>query len=250
MLRLPSLRPCLVAALVAVPALAFAADRIQVSSSGSALAGRVAEAVRGADLAPSASIKVTESKGVIVLSGSTATVAARDRAARAAEGVSGVRFQEVRLGVVPTRRVDDSTLTSEVQDSVRSVQDYRAPDAVNLTAIVQRGVATLSGAVQWAEDKYRAETAAGSVNGVVRVANDIRVDPQVGSRPITIVVIPELPADIKDVSLSPDGRTVTVNGVAYAVVASRAGTLSSHDTLPPGAVVHDRLMLVTPATAP
>jgi osmotically-inducible protein OsmY len=214
-----------------------------VTSSGSSLARRVAEAVEAAAGA-GASVHVAEAAGTVVLSGSTTTLRARERAAYAAEAVEGVAFLEVRVVARPGRPHRDAEVEAAVIQALQAVETLGGPAPVDVS--VSAGRVTLSGTVHQTADKYALLDAAREVEGAVAVEDAVAVDPQAGMRQVEAQVEAELTSrrlEVIDLTVARDGRTVVINGVAHDVVARHAidGVLEG---MPGGGWVRNAVLVV------
>jgi osmotically-inducible protein OsmY len=79
----------------------------------------------------------------------------------------------------PNRQISDAQITTQVKTKLAS--DVRASSLTNVDVNTTNGVVTLAGQVENAEVKHSAETVADSVPGVVRVNNNLQVDPNAAS---------------------------------------------------------------------
>jgi len=75
----------------------------------------------------------------------------------------------------PNRQVSDLQITTQVKAKLAS--DVRPSSLTNIDVNTTNGVVTLAGQVESAEVKHRAETVTASVPGVVRVNNNLQVNP-------------------------------------------------------------------------
>jgi osmotically-inducible protein OsmY len=73
----------------------------------------------------------------------------------------------------PGRQVDDATIKSTVKAKLAA--DVRLSTLTNITVNSTNGVVTLAGQVRDESDRIAAEEVARSVDGVVRVNNDLQV---------------------------------------------------------------------------
>ena len=73
----------------------------------------------------------------------------------------------------PGRQVDDATIKSAVKAKLAA--DVRLSTLTNITVNSTNGVVTLAGQVRDESDRMAAEEVARSVDGVVRVNNDLQV---------------------------------------------------------------------------
>jgi osmotically-inducible protein OsmY len=79
----------------------------------------------------------------------------------------------------PKRQLSDAQITTQVKTKLAS--DVRASSVANIQVNTTNGVVTLAGQVENDGVKHNAEIVAGSVPGVVRVNNNLQVDPASGS---------------------------------------------------------------------
>ena len=75
----------------------------------------------------------------------------------------------------PNRQMSDVQITAQVKAKLAS--DVRPSSVTNIQVNTTNGIVTLAGQVESAEVKHSAETATASVPGVVRVNNELQVDP-------------------------------------------------------------------------
>ena len=75
----------------------------------------------------------------------------------------------------PNRQVSDIQITTQVKAKLAA--DVSASSLTNIDVNTTNGVVTLAGQVETANVKANAETVAHSVPGVVRVNNNLQVDP-------------------------------------------------------------------------
>ena len=90
-------------------------------------------------------------------------------------GAAGCATQKQDVAVKPTTGefADDATLTAKVKSAIASDVGARAAAAVNVDTY--KGVVSLSGFADSAEQVDRTLKAAGKVNGVKQVKNELRV---------------------------------------------------------------------------
>jgi osmotically-inducible protein OsmY len=118
-------------------------------------------------------IDVRVSDGVVELSGDTRNLLARQRAARIAAQVRGVRSVSNRIEVEPSVLVTDAGIARSVRDALA---EDPAIEAAEIRVSVQGNVVTLHGEVDSLAEKELAGTLAKRVRGVVAVSNGLRVD--------------------------------------------------------------------------
>lgn len=117
-------------------------------------------------------ISVNTSQGIVTLKGTVNNILAKERAARLAETVRGVRSVVNRISVSPViTRADD-----EVESNIESAWlTDPATESYEIKAVVNDGMATLTGTVQSYQEKELAATVAKGVSGVRDVKNVIRI---------------------------------------------------------------------------
>src|ERR1700722_14252550 len=79
----------------------------------------------------------------------------------------------------PNRQASDVQITTQVKAKLAS--DVRASSLTIIDVNTTNGVVTLAGQVENAEVKHKAETVTASVPGVVRINNNLQVDPAAAS---------------------------------------------------------------------
>jgi osmotically-inducible protein OsmY len=221
-LRTPHRLLVLLGLLASVSTPTALAAGVTVEDSGTALARTVADAVRKADLGPSASLRIADAAGTIRLEGWCATLACRENAAFAAESASeSVRDLAIHIGLRPTRSIPDSELQPVASAAVQTATAGDAATAAQVS--VQAGRATLSGTATTWELKAAARDAVRGVDGILSVEDAISVVPTQG----TVVLSPSEPTPPQRVPTSyafpEDGRTVVLEGQVYDVIATSEG---------------------------
>ena len=184
------------------------------------------------EIVPFNRIDVTTQDGIVTLTGSVSTVAARNQAERRTSIVRGVRSIINHIKVATTRQA------AEVESDVRAaLAEDPATDAyeVNVRADTD-GVITLTGAVDsWAE-KDLAETVTTTVPGVTAVANELTVEPAPvfgGDGDLAEVIRGRLRWDarVNDSLISVivmDGGRVLVSGTVGSLAEKRLATQLAH----------------------
>jgi len=117
-------------------------------------------------------IDVATTDGVVTLSGSVDNILAKERAARIARMVKGVRTVVNQVEVDPPLLRTDSQIRDDVEDALRTDP---ATDSYEVNVEVQDSVVTLSGTVDSLQEKELSETVAMGVKGVKRANNKIMV---------------------------------------------------------------------------
>lgn len=118
-------------------------------------------------------IDVAVELGVVELTGIVRDLLAKERAAKIAERVRGVRAVSNRIRVEPTMVLSDRGIRRLVLDALA---DDPATEAYEVAVRVADGVVTLSGEVSSGAERSLAERLAKGVRGVVGVSNELSVD--------------------------------------------------------------------------
>lgn len=122
---------------------------------------------------PSWKIDITTKDGIVELSGTVSNILARERAARIAETVRGVRSVINRIQVEPLMNRTDEEIAEELDQAF--VSDPAA-DSWQISESVKSGIVTLTGVVDSFAEKELAATIAKGVRGVQEVDNRIDVN--------------------------------------------------------------------------
>jgi osmotically-inducible protein OsmY len=122
---------------------------------------------------PSNQINVETSNGIVTLSGTAGNILAKERAARIAEAIVGVRAVINRIEVRPTVSRTDSELRTAVWKAL--IADP-ATESYQVEVKVDNGVVTLTGTVDSWQEKRLSATVAKGVAGVRGVNNRIDID--------------------------------------------------------------------------
>ncbi len=118
-------------------------------------------------------IDVVTVDGIVTLSGTTRNILAKERAARLAETVRGVRSVVNRIEVAPPVVRDDVEVLRDIETAL--LMDPAA-ESYEVIPAVQDGSVTLTGSVQSWQEKRLAGRVARGVRGVTEVRNEITVE--------------------------------------------------------------------------
>lgn len=125
---------------------------------------------------PANAINVSTSEGVVTLTGVVSSLLGKERAARIAETVRGVRSVVNRIGVKPVIPQSADNLRKAVENALlydAATESYQIKVSAN-----DQGQVTLGGTVEsWGEHNL-AEIIAKNVNGVISVDNNLIVEPK------------------------------------------------------------------------
>ena len=111
--------------------------------------------------------------GIAELTGTVNNLKAKERATRIAELVKGVRSVSNRIQVSPSVVLSDAGIKDRVYQAL--LHDP-ATDSYEIGVAVEKNVVTLSGTVNSYQEKILSENVAKSVNGVVDLKNQIKID--------------------------------------------------------------------------
>lgn len=117
-------------------------------------------------------VTVSTTDGVVTLTGAVDDLLAKERAARVAETVKGVRAVVNQLAVEPIVIPTDVNLVLNVENAL-SLDS--ATEAYEIDVLAVDGVVTLTGTVESWQEKQLTEDVAKSVQGVTEVINDIEI---------------------------------------------------------------------------
>jgi osmotically-inducible protein OsmY len=128
-----------------------------------------------------AKIDVLTQDGIVTLDGTVDSVLVKDRAAKIAEMVRGVRSVINHIKVSPAGTYSDGDILKQVQQALR---DDPAADEMEIDVEVTEGIVLLSGKADSHAERSLAEQVAKGVRGVKGVTNEIRLEvPFVSQRP-------------------------------------------------------------------
>lgn len=118
--------------------------------------------------------------GVLTMTGVVDNLLAKERAARVAETVRGVRSVVNRIVVRPLTNRSDEAIRKDV---IRALLDNPATDSYEIGVHSQDGELTLTGTVDSWQERELSATVAKGVRGVTGVVNRIAVEPVTVQRP-------------------------------------------------------------------
>ena len=170
-------------------------------------------------------ISVQAFGGDVILRGTVGSVVQREEAVRTTRHVTGVKSvtDSLRLGLLDASRRADADTEAAVLDALTADAAVRAPD---IDVGVRDGAVSLSGFVERASQRDRAQRDALAVPGVASVHNRLRV-----LYPVSADDVAERITDAIGLNaiVGADSLTVTVDGDAVTL----SGTVRSradHDT--------------------
>ena len=164
-------------------------------------------------------IGVEVKDGVVTLAGQVDSYSAKWNAERAAQRVSGVKALAVEMKVaIPgySARTD-----ADIARSVKSALEwttYLGKDTIKV--MVEGGMVTLTGDVEWEYQRQAAEVTIRHLLGVTGVSNEIAVRPKVSmvavKSDIEIALKRRASADAKKISVTVKGSSVTLSGSVHS----------------------------------
>jgi osmotically-inducible protein OsmY len=179
----------------------------------------------------------------VMLRGTVGTLLQRSEAIRTARAVPGVRRVEDRLHVRPLGVDGRADVDTEAAVTAALIADDGLP-ATGIDVDAHGGVVTLSGLVDLADERDRAERVALRVGGVTQVHNHLRVALTVSAADVAervtdaigtgaIVGADRIAVSVSDndVTLSGTVRTPRHRLAALAAAASAPGVTGVHDRL-------------------
>lgn len=173
---------------------------------------------------PSQVITVYSDDGIVTLTGATHELLTKQRAARIAETVRGVRAVVNRIDVEPVAARSDRDLSEDVREAI--LMDP-ATDSYEIDETAENGRVTLTGTVDsWAE-KDLAEKVAEGVTGVTGIDNRIEVKPAVtrSDAEIETDVVERLRWDVRVdggmIDTEVDSGSVKLSGVVGSAAEKR-----------------------------
>jgi osmotically-inducible protein OsmY len=188
--------------------------------SDRSIATEVRSALRSDSRVSSGACKVSVKSGRATLEGRVSTYRRKKDILDIVEQIKGVKAINDKIKVKPASKAADDDLRGEVLKALRSDPDIPAN---NISAVVKKGVVTLSGYVPSTPQWERAREAALSVNGILDVKNLLLVDPKI------VRSDTEISKDIVRMLYSLDG--IDVSSVEIAVVAGQVVLSGKIDSL-------------------
>src|SRR4051794_13006989 len=170
-------------------------------------------------------ISVQAFGGDVTLRGTVGSVVQREEAVRATRHVTGVKSvtDRLRLGVLDTSRRADADTEAAVFDALNADDAVRAAD---IDVAVRDGVVTLSGLVDLASQRDRAERDALAVPGVASVHNRLGVVFSVSADDVAERITDAIGLDA---IVGADSLTVNVSG-DVVTLSGTARSRDDHDT--------------------
>jgi osmotically-inducible protein OsmY len=123
----------------------------------------------------STKIDVNTLEGIVTLKGEVSNILAKERAARIAETVRGVRAVVNRIAVSPAPLLTDAQIRREIESALRNDP---AAESYQISTVVENGRVTLTGTVDSFQEEELVHKVVKGVRGVRSIDNQIIVDYQ------------------------------------------------------------------------
>lgn len=165
-----------------------------------------------------AHIGVQAKDGVITLSGHVDSYPEKWEAESAAKRVSGVKAIAIDLEVIlaNSNKKDDSQLALDVTNAIKS-NTYHLDSMVK--AIVEDGIVTLTGEVEWQFQKIAAANAIKDISGIKEIHNKITLKPKISvaavKSDIDAAINRRAQSDIQNIQVHVDGSNITLTGKVH-----------------------------------
>ena len=163
-----SLTLLMVMCFTARPAIAVTPGLTDISISD-----RVEHELRWDEAVPSQKIDITTTDGVVTLKGWVDNILAKDRAARIARIVKGVRSVVNLIEVEPAIHRTDAQIKDDVEKALLADP---ATDSFKVKAVVNNNLVTLSGQVDSYQEKVLCKKVTEGVRGVRGVNNNVKIN--------------------------------------------------------------------------
>jgi osmotically-inducible protein OsmY len=179
------------------------------------------------------SIDVAVNQGVVSLTGAVDNILAKERAARVAETVRGVRAVVNRIDVEPVLLRSDTDIARDVEDALLTDS---ATESFEVQVAVSDGTVTLTGTVDSWQEKRLAGIVAKGVRGVTGLRNGIdvvsgeaRPDAEIAAEVEETLRWDEL-VDHALIEVAVEGGRVRLSGVVGSAAEKRRAMIDAHVT--------------------
>jgi len=165
-----------------------------------------------------AHIGVEAKDGVITLSGHVSNYLEKWEAEAAAKRVSGVKAIAIDLEVIlaNSNKKDDSQLALDVANAIKS-NTYHLDSMIK--AMVEDGIVTLTGEVEWQFQKIAAANAIKDISGIKEIHNKIALKPKISvdavKSDIDAAINRRALSDIQNVKVHVDASDITLTGKVH-----------------------------------
>lgn len=158
-------------ALICAPAM-VSAQREQPELTDQAIVDHVEDEMLMDRGVVSSKIEVSAADGIVTLDGTVNNILAKDRAARVAETVRGVRAVVNQVEVTPSVGRSDAAIEADVEEAIAQ---NPATERFDATVSVTDGVVTLGGQVDSYQEQQLLKKVAKGVRGVLEVDDQISI---------------------------------------------------------------------------
>jgi osmotically-inducible protein OsmY len=149
------------------------AANVERRATDTAVAAAVTDELLYDPAVPLNRIDLDVRQGVVTLTGEVNNLLAKDRAARIAETVKGVRAVINRIEVAPSTPRSDGAIETDIENAW--ITDP-ATESFEIAASVEDGTAVLTGTVESFQERHLADQVAKGVRGVRKIDNQIDID--------------------------------------------------------------------------
>lgn len=167
------LKTAALAAVICVFAAATRQAEAKLDLTDQAISDQIYDELAFAPGVVSTKVDVSTSNGIVTLTGTVNNILAKERAARIAETVKGVRAVVNRVEVSPSATRADAQIRMDIESAL--LEDP-ATEFYEITTTVDNGEVTLTGTVDSYQERELAKTVAKGVRGVTAIKDEIDVD--------------------------------------------------------------------------
>lgn len=167
----------------------------------------------------SAGIGVEVQDGVVTLAGHVDSYAEKVQAEQAAQRVFGVKalVMEIDVKLVRSSKRTDVEIAVSVENSLKW-SNFVSKD--NIKVVVEKGLVTLSGEVDWAYQRLAAVTSIRFLRGVIGINDNISIKPKVVVSAVKSDIEAALKrrahTDANAIGVSVKGQAVTLTGKVHS----------------------------------
>lgn len=165
-------------------------------------------------------INVTVKNGIVTLSGLVNTYSQKITAEEAVKKIAGVRAvaEEIQVRVSPAYKKTDSEIAEAVLFALK--WNSHIPEG-NIKIMVQEGVVTLEGEVEWDFQRTAARNAIKNLAGVRWINNNIEVKPIIEpndiKQKITAAFMRSASIDAKKIGIETQGSRIVLKGKVRSI---------------------------------
>lgn len=185
---------------------------------------RVLEELRWEPSIDAAHLGVAANDHVVTLTGTVPSFYQKVAAERAAERVFGVEAlaNDIEVAFPGSLRLSDTDIATAARDGLhRSVSVPKA----GIDIMVDHGIVTLRGTVEWRYQRQAAENAVRDLAGVIDVVNVIGVKPRPSKKLVKQNILSAFHRnavlDARRIEIETDGGTITLRGTVHSAQERR-----------------------------